>query len=154
MWRIVLKMSIFLGLLLTSSFLYAREDIKDITFITEVYPPYNFATKDGVPTGIFVDILELALTNMGIQKARNQFYVRPWPIGYALAQTPGKQNSLFAIARTKSREGLFKWVGPIVPSNVAIFCKKTSAIKISSETELNNYTYSVIRGDIGGIKVA
>jgi polar amino acid transport system substrate-binding protein len=55
----------------------------------------------------------------------------PWTDGYRLAREEGNV-ILFSTTRSPAREKLFKWVGPLVPNDSALFARKDSGIVIKT----------------------
>ena len=45
----------------------AAKKLEEMSWYTEEYPPYNFASEDGTPTGITVDILLAAFKKMNVK---------------------------------------------------------------------------------------
>ncbi len=119
----------------------------DLTFITENYAPFNYQ-KDGQVRGISVDLLLKIFDRAGTDRGVEDIEVMNWARGYKLAQN--KLNTvLFSTTRTESREDLFKWVGPISPTKIAIIGKKGSGITIENSMDLNKHRIGAIRDDIG-----
>jgi len=137
-------------LLLFSQFALGSQ-LADIEYYTEEYPPYNFKNDQGQLVGIAVDILEKTLSEIGVAKTSSDFKVVPWARGYKLAQISGLNNMLFSTTRTEEREKLFKWAGPIANTVIVVFAPQNKAITLNQESELKNYTFATIRGDIGGL---
>jgi len=129
------------------SFIAKADALGELTFITEDYAPFNFQ-KEGKIQGTSVDLLlkmfKLAGTNRGLKDIE----VMNWARGYKLAQDT-KNTVLFSTTRTKERENLFKWVGPISPTRITIIGKKNSGIKIASDEDINKYRVGAVRDDIG-----
>ena len=100
----------------------SAQTVDDLTFITEDYPPFNFE-RDGKRQGIAVDALAEMLALAGARKTRADIKVWPWARGYETALKE-KNTVLFSTTRTEAREGLFKWVGPIMPSRIVLVAKK------------------------------
>ncbi len=129
------------------SFIAKADALGELTFITEDYAPFNFQ-KEGKIQGTSVDLLlkmfKLADTNRGLKDIE----VMNWARGYKLAQDT-KNTVLFSTTRTKERENLFKWVGPISPTRITIIGKKNSGIKIASDEDINKYRVGAVRDDIG-----
>lgn len=119
----------------------------DITYMTEQYPPFNYE-EGGKVTGISVDLLDAMLKEMGASKSSKDFKVLPWAQGYKRVQDE-PNTALFAMTLTDERKPLFKWVGPFIATNISVVGKKSAGLKINSPADLNNYTYGVIRDDIG-----
>jgi polar amino acid transport system substrate-binding protein len=129
-----------------STTLYAS-NIDKIKIFTENYPPYNMEVN-GKLKGISVEILEAMMKQMGSKLTRADFKLKPWASGYKI--TSKKKNTmLFSTTRTKQREKLFKWVGPIIATKIGIIAPKDKKIKINKVSELNNYKIGAVIKDIG-----
>jgi len=125
--------------------------LSTLDYFTEEYPPYNFKNDQGQLVGIAVDILEKTLNEMGVAKTSSDFKVVPWARGYKLTQTAGLKNVLFSTTRTEERETLFKWAGPIANTVIVVYAPQDKAITLNQDSDLKNYTFAAIRGDIGGL---
>lgn len=133
--------------LAVSTALFAQS-VDDLEFITEEYAPLNFS-KDGKVQGISVDVMVEMLKATGSKKTRKDISLKPWARGYKQVQEK-KNTVLFAMSRTESREELFKWVGPIIPSNIVLIAKKSRGIRINSAEDIKQYDrIVVVRDDIG-----
>jgi len=136
----LLSLFLFLGL---TTFAYAT----NIKILTENYPPYNMQTNNKL-SGISVDILKEILKELKSKQTIDDVKMTTWSRAYSYVQK--KQNHmLFSTTRTKQREDLFKWVGPIATTTIALIAKKDRNIKINSTDELNNYKIGTILKDIG-----
>lgn len=118
---------------------------KDLTYITEDYPPENFV-RDGVVQGPSVDLLRAVWRKMGVKE--QPIRVLPWARGYAMATTKPRI-MLFAMARTPEREQSFQWVGPFYRSDIALLAPAKRAVKAKSLSEARRLRVAVIRDDIG-----
>lgn len=101
-------------ILLLLSFLLSLQavDIPNFKIMTENYPPFNMENKDGKLVGIGVEVFTEMLKRVGSSQTKEDFELMPWSRAYNIVQT--KKNSvLFTTSRTKEREELFKWVGPL-----------------------------------------
>ncbi len=97
------------------------------SIMTEEYPPFNY-TENGQLTGLSYDVMIELLKRVGHP---NNIQVQSWSRSYKLIQA--KDNRiLFSMTRTKQREPLFKWVGPVATNKWVFFAKKGSSIKINS----------------------
>ncbi|WP_108649625.1 substrate-binding periplasmic protein [Dongshaea marina] len=122
-------------------------DFSKLTYMTENYPPYNFSAK-GVIQGISVDLLLAMGKQAGVPLKLNMIKLYPWARAYN--QTlKGPNMVLFATTRTKAREALFKWVGPIANTDTVLLAKKGSGISISSPADMKKYTIGVVKDDVG-----
>jgi polar amino acid transport system substrate-binding protein len=118
---------------------------RDLTYITEQFPPYNYQ-EDGKLQGISVDLLEKAWERMGVDLNRSVIQLLPWKEGYQ--ETLNKTNTvLFSTARLPQREQLFKWAGPIGPIRNVLLAKKDKNISITAPKDLKKYRIGAINDD-------
>lgn len=119
---------------------------KDLTYITEQFPPYNFE-KDGKLQGIGVDLLEMAWERMGESSLnRSVIGLLPWAEGYKMALN--EENAvIFSTARLPQREQLFKWAGPIGPIRNVLLAKKDKNISITAPDDLKKYKIMAVEDD-------
>ncbi|VVB68707.1 Bacterial extracellular solute-binding proteins, family 3 [uncultured archaeon] len=116
---------------------------KDLIYITEQYPPYNYQ-EDGKPLqGISVDLLEMVWERMGVDLNRSVIILLPWPEGYhrALNET---NTVYFSLSRVPQREQLFKWAGPIGPVKSVLLVRSDRNINITTQEDLKKYKIGVI----------
>lgn len=118
---------------------------KDLTYITEQFPPYNFQ-EDGKLQGISVDMIEMVWERMGEDLNRSIIELLPWTEGYQRALDE-KNTVLFSTARLPQREQLFKWAGPIGPIRNVLLAKKDRNLNISKAEDLKNYRIGAIKED-------
>ena len=140
------------ALVLTSWFIsysYAAkaDALGELSFITENYAPFNYF-KDGQIRGSSVELLLKMFKQAGTDRGLDDIEIMNWARGYNLAQTRAN-TVLFSTTRTKSREDLFKWVGPISPTKILIIGKKESGITVNSYEDLKRYRIGAVRDDIG-----
>lgn len=141
-----MKVLLLIFLLLNFTFSYSQT-INDITFYTEHFPPFNY-DEYGELKGIAVDVLEEILIDIGSEITRNNFKLLPWSRVYNLILKE-KNTCLFTMVRSKERELLFKWVGPIKSIPIVLIAKKSKNIKINNLNDISRYKTVVIRDDIG-----
>ena len=127
------------------------DPLGDLTFITENYAPYNYA-KDGEVQGTTIDLLLRIFEQAGTSRDLDDIEVMNWARGYQLAQDT-ENTVLFSTTRTKTREDMFKWVGPISPTRIVIIGKKDSGISVSGIEDLNRYRIGAVRADIGELLI-
>ncbi|MBF0264918.1 MAG: ABC transporter substrate-binding protein [Gammaproteobacteria bacterium] len=139
-------------LLLASGFSYAESlhtqaGQTKINLYTEHYPPHNMKI-DGHLTGLSVDILDAMFKQMKFANHVDDIKLTNWSRAYTLAMK--KSNSMvFSTTRTESREPLFKWVGPIVSTEVGIIAPKSKGIIINKLSDLNQYKIGAVLKDVG-----
>jgi len=124
---IILSALIFI-MLTTSSTLAEKQGFEEISqvYICE-YPPLCF-TKDGKVTGIATEIVQEAMKRLQVSYDIRSL---PWKRAYTyLSEEPGVM--LFTVTRTKDRENLFKWAGPIITSRLVFFARKDSKIELNT----------------------
>ena len=126
---------------------YAQDSndiLGDITFITEHLPPYSYK-KDGQVCGIGPDVLDAAFENIGSSKDAHAMQVYPWARAYYLAQHQPNICLLITI-RTKMREDLFKWVGPVTDFNLVFITKKS--LQLDTLEDAKKYRIGVPRAAV------
>ncbi|WP_284193251.1 substrate-binding periplasmic protein [Vibrio zhanjiangensis] len=122
-------------------------ELNELRFLTEEYPPYNY-TQEGKKKGISIDVLIAAAKSQGVDISFDDIEVQPWARAYRTALS--KPNVvLFSTTRTRLREHLFTWVGPLSRTRIVAMAKKSHAIKIHSALDFVQYRIGVIRDDVG-----
>lgn len=117
-----------------------------IHIVTEHLPPYQIVSDRQPMVGFAVDIIKETMARSHFAYSLKSY---PWVRSYNLAQVKAN-HCIFSIARLKSREKLFKWVGPISQvNNTAIWSQKGKNIKLNTLEDAKNYTIAVNRDDIG-----
>jgi polar amino acid transport system substrate-binding protein len=98
-----------------------------MTIITENNPPFNFV-KHGKLTGSSMEIVREMMRRMN---RTEKVQILTWARGYNLALT--KPNVvLFSTARTRQREDLFHWVGPLYRVRFGFYARKGSGLRLAS----------------------
>lgn len=95
--------------------------------MTEDYPPYNY-THDGRLTGLSTEVVREIAKRVGHPA---DIALLPWARGYGLIKQQDGM-ILYSMTRTKEREALFKWVGPIASNKWVFFARKGSGIVLAS----------------------
>lgn len=89
----------------------------DVTLLTEEYPPFNYLDETGKLRGIGAEVVQAMAARLGYAK---RIEVMAWK--RALQQIDTESNiGVFSMTRTPQREDLYRWVGPLVPTNAGIF---------------------------------
>lgn len=99
-----------------------------VEIYTEEDPPYSFTDENGELCGYGVDIVNEIQQRLGYNY---KIQVVPWARAYNIINK--RPNVVvFTMSRTRERENLFRWVGPIVKNDWVFVSKKNSKIKIKS----------------------
>jgi len=117
---------------------------QDLTYLCEDIPPSNYMDK-GVLKGVSVEILRAIWEQMGCKP--QPIEVVPWARGYEQALN-GKTTVLFSMSRTKDRDKLFKWAGPIFTVKTVLFGTKKSKIHLKSLSDAKKYRIGTIKDDV------
>lgn len=119
-----------------------------IHIVTEHLPPYQIEDENKNLSGFAVDIIRETMARSNYAYSLKSY---PWVRSYKLAQIK-ENHCIFSIARLKSREDLFKWVGPISRvNNTAMWGLKGQRFEINNLEDAKNYTIAVNRDDIAHI---
>lgn len=141
-------MRISLVLLLITTLLFSEKSTINLTYMTEDYPPYNYHDEYGILQGSTVEIIQALWEKIGIPSTEIQLL--PWARAYMNIQTEKKQ-VLFTMSRSKERENLFKWVGPISSSQHLLvgFAQSGDKTNLSKLNEIEKFRVGVVRKDVG-----
>lgn len=124
----LLSKKIIVSLLLSVACLTPLQlSAENFQILTEEFPPYNYQ-QDGKVLGISTEITREIIKRLGHP---DNIQIKPWAEAYKQAQ---QENNIiiFSTTRTRTREKLFKWVGPLVPNNTVLFARKNSNFSIKS----------------------
>lgn len=100
---------------------------QELQIFTEEYPPINYLEEGGI-TGSSVNVVREMLRRLN---QPDNIKMLSWARGYNLLMT--KPNVvLFSTARTKERENLFHWVGPLCIGRNGFYRKQGSGVRIDS----------------------
>ncbi len=127
-----------IGLVILSAFLFItfiadgvlaeKQKFDKISQIYTVEYPTICFTKGGGVTGAATEIVREIMKRLQVSYDIKSL---PWKRAYAyLSEEPNVM--LFTVTRSKDRENLFKWAGPIITSRLVFFAKKDSTIDIRS----------------------
>jgi len=125
------------------------QKIKNLNWITEEYPPYNYIDpKTAKITGFSVELLLKIFAKLGISSQDLDLTINPWARGYhKVINIPG--TALFSTTYALNRLKKMKFIGPIAPHIIAVIAPKSSQLLISSPLQLNRLKIGVVRDDIG-----
>ena len=117
----------------------------ELIYMAEDYPPANYL-KDGEITGASVEILKLIWEKMG--HPEQPIIIIPWARGYRQVQTE-PNHVLFSMSRTKEREQLFKWVGPIFTARQVLVGLADKNYQLDKLDDAKPFRIGTIKQDIG-----
>jgi polar amino acid transport system substrate-binding protein len=120
-------LSVLVILMLSFAFFLSPAFGGEFSIYTENYAPFNF-TEGGKVTGLSSEVMFELLNRVGHP---NNIKVQLWSEAYEKVSN-SKGCILYSMTRTKEREGLFKWVGPLATDQWVFYAKKGSGIKISN----------------------
>lgn len=114
----------------------------DPVVFTEELAPVHF-TEDGRIVGIATDIVRSIFKEAGLRPDIRSY---PWKRTYLnVLRKPG--SFVFTINRTRDREHLFQWIGPILNKRTYLYrLASRKDIQVHSPDDLNQYTTVVILG--------
>ncbi len=119
----------------------------DIKIMIDNYPPYNMEV-DGELQGLSIEVLDATLKQMGSKQNKFDVELLSWSKAYS-STLKNKNSMVFSTTRTKSREKLFKWVGPISKTTIGLIALKNKNIIIKNISDLSKYKIGAIVKDIG-----
>lgn len=117
---------------------------EQITIVTEHWPPFQFAEGEEVTRGVGTEIVQEILKET---KLKTKILAYPWARAYSMAL---KQENvlIFSLTRSKQRETLFKWVGPIYQLEGYLWAlNDRSDISIHSMEDAKQYIVGAPRND-------
>ncbi len=118
--------------ILSYSLLYSNDilqtQLDDLLIATEDYPPISFKNTEGKADGLASEVAYTIMSNLHMKQ---KIHIWPWARDYMLLKK-GPNYLIFSVSRTKERDKLFQWVGPIYSMKTGFYAKKDSNITISS----------------------
>lgn len=129
-------------ILLTSCILTTTINAEVLKVYADNWEPYNYVDNNQI-VGISTELVEATLSRANIPY---ELVMMPWKRAYR--EVEFKKNALlFTVNRTESREKLFKWVGPILESEVYLYrLNNRDDIKINDISDVRGYSIGVLRG--------
>ncbi|HEY9101478.1 substrate-binding periplasmic protein [Chitinimonas sp.] len=129
-------------ILLFSTLLQGSTLAERLMLVTEEYPPYNMSNEKGEVVGVSTDIVRELMA-----AAHFDYEVAAFPWARAIQMASTQVNTcVFSMSRTPEREALYKWVGPLVANDWALFAKKP-ATHPSGLEQLQNARIGSYQGD-------
>ncbi len=117
----------------------------NLSLMSEEFPPYNFTVNNQFQ-GISADVLSYIIQNNSNEITFSKIEILPWARSYRLVQE-NPNTVLFAVTKTKEREKLFKWAGPISSAKNVLIGLKSKKIKIKSNEDILKYRIGIVRDD-------
>ena len=114
----------------------------ELKIMTEEYAPFNYE-ENGKVTGFSTEIVEEMMKRMGI---KSNIELLPWSRAYNLTMTKDDY-ALFSMTRTEQREGLFKWVGPLVPNKSVLWGLADKEYDIKNLNDAKKYKIGAYKDD-------
>lgn len=100
---------------------------QELTILTEDDPPYSLL-REGKPTGFAVEVVNEIQRRLGVSYP---IQIYPWARAYREIQDTNN-TVVFTMSRTKEREKMFQWVGPIVESDWILVGDSNSNLVINN----------------------
>jgi len=141
MMNIFFKSIIFI-LIFSSQSLYSNGKTHELNIFAEDIPPFVYGKKDFIPRGIGVEIVRYVAKQLNHS---GEMEILSWNRAYKWTRDKSN-NVLFPMSRTKARENLFKWVGPLFKSTSYLYKRKGNPMEVNSlEDAKNVLAISVVR---------
>ena len=121
-----------------------------LTINTEEYPPFNYADDQCQIIGSATMLLRNALRQADIEA---YFRLLPWARAYTEARL-SDNHCVYSTTRTREREALFQWIGPLVVNEWAAFSLAERELDVTSLSELRDWRIGSFREDAVGDYVA
>jgi len=115
-----------------------------LRIVTEEFPPYNFIDKGRV-TGLATEVVEAVLKETGIEATIQSM---PWARAYDIARN-SENVLIYSITRTAGREKMFKWIGPIAPSDWSLFALRGREVALTRLADAKAHRIATVNEDAG-----
>ncbi|MDB5892741.1 MAG: amino acid transporter substrate-binding protein [Rhodoferax sp.] len=115
-----------------------------VRILTEEYPPYNY-TDHGVITGLGTEVVQAVLKEINVE---GQIQSVPWARAYETALASDSV-LVYSMNRSKEREKLFKWIGPITPTDFYLFALKNRNLQLAELADARGLQIGTVNQDIG-----
>ncbi|MFB3241118.1 transporter substrate-binding domain-containing protein [Aeromonas salmonicida] len=126
----------------------------NIQAVTEELPPYNYRDRDGLVTGLSVDLLQRMVDRSKLSLDSKGVQLLPWARAYQMALHQ-PNTVIFSIVRLPEREDLFHWVGPIAPRTLWFYrLAKREEVTASHLSELAPWRIAVVRNSAAARELA
>lgn len=136
MKRWLLSMAMALG---TTMVLTPAQAGEPLSFFTEEWIPFNFATESGEVDGFTTAIVKRISQKLGTKVS---IELQPWSRALKNAQST-KNSAIYSIYRNQEREKFFKWVGPLYQVETVLWGLKEKNLSIKTLEDAKKYTIAV-----------
>lgn len=137
--RVICLQQTLFSLILTIS-LVSPTVAQDFKIMTEELKPFGYV-DNGEIKGVCVEIVREVLKVLGHP---DDIKVYPWDRAYLeVSHEPGR--ILFAMGRNEAREGLFKWVGPLISNVTYLYKHRGSPVLIHNLEEARSVRMIAVR---------
>ena len=142
----VLSIFVVSCLLLTTLNSFANSNnVEKFRIFTEEMPPYNFSNDKGLIKGINTEIIRTIFSRAQIAHSIELY---PWARSFKSAKEL-PLSGVYSTAKTKDRNQMFKWVGPLASSKGYIYkLASRKDIQINSIEEAKKYNLAIVRSDV------
>ncbi len=142
-YKIIKK--ILISLLLITSFGVFGQTLPKFSITTEDWKPFQYIENNEIK-GISVDLMDNMLQYLDSEQKREDIKILPWTRAYNRA-LKDDNTILFLTTKTKERENLFRWVGPLLSYNTYLIARKDQNITINNLEDLHNYRIGSVKDD-------
>jgi polar amino acid transport system substrate-binding protein len=128
---LVIFLVVFAGIKI---FVYSKKtnlESTKLTLLTEEYPPISYKGADGKATGIATDVVTEIMKRLGVNY---EIQILKWDDAYSKA-LKDPNVVLFSTEKTKERENLFNWVGPLGSNKTYFYSRNDSNLNITNLNE-------------------
>jgi polar amino acid transport system substrate-binding protein len=125
----------------------AKNALKEIIWLTEDYPPFNYSDESDKIVGIFTDVLFKVYHKLGIKLTYEKITIVPWARLYRTVEVD-PHYAAYSMVNTPHRQSSFILVPlPIITKTSIMVLKKE--LKRIQKMNYEDLTIAVVREDIG-----
>ena len=133
-------------LLLYTSLFSIVSNAENIRLYTENFKPFQYMDEQGSIKGFGIEVVQAVFEKAGIS-IEGPIRIAVWDNAYQIA-LKDQNTAIFMTVRSKAREDLFKWVGPLATREMWLYkLKSREDIKVKSLSDAKQYL-------VGGYKSA
>jgi len=139
---LLVKLALFL---LISVFCFLSQ-AKEIRFVTEELPPFQFTGTDNKIDGAITELVRAIIKESRLPAS---IHIYPWARSYQTALTQA-DTIIFSLLRTEQREKQFRWIGKLYSLTTHLAALKSRPeIIINHLDDAKQYKIGAVRGDYG-----